>query len=726
MVSLLNRFLPGTPCPLGASWDGRGVNFALFSSGAEKVELCLFSEDRREIQRIPVVENTDEVWHIYLPGLLPGQQYGFRVHGPYEPSRGLRFNANKVLLDPYAREIGAHLRWDDAVFGYTVGHSNQDLSFDSRDDAPFAPLARVTHTAFPWGDDRPPQIPWHKTIIYEAHVKGLTKLHPKIPPELRGTYLGFADDEMIRYFLELGITAVELLPVHYHIDERRLIDQKLSNYWGYNTLGFFAPDFRYALPDCGLTHAEQFQAMVRALHLHGIEVILDVVYNHTAEGNHLGPTLSFRGIDNLSYYRVSPEDPRHYVDFTGTGNTLNMRHPRVLQLIMDSLRYWVTEMHVDGFRFDLASSLAREFFEVDRLSAFFDLIHQDPVLSRVKLIAEPWDLGPGGYQVGNFPVGWAEWNGKYRDCVRRFWKGEGGLVSELATRLAGSSDLYAASGKRPYASINFITCHDGFTLNDLVSYERKHNEANGEENRDGTDANWSWNCGVEGPTEDPAILALRTKQKLNFWLTLLASQGVPMIRAGDELCQSQKGNNNAYCQDNELSWIDWEPTKEKLFFIQLVQKLIWLRRKEPVFQRRHFFQGREIRGSGVRDVVWLGPSGKPMDESEWSAPAVKFLGVRLSGDLTGVVDEFGNPVEGSSMLLLLNASEAPVPFVLPKRRNGLHWELVLDTDKPALSPKPMDPGKEYTLMGHSAALFRGERPAEPLPPGEFLEPISSE
>ncbi len=723
---MFERFLPGNPYPLGASWDGRGVNFALFSEAAEKVELCLFAEDRREIQRIPVTESTGEVWHVYVPGMLPAQLYGYRVHGPYEPSRGQRFNPNKVLLDPYAREIGADLRWDDALFGYPIGHSDQDGALDSRDDGPFVPLARVAHTVFPWGEDRLPQVPWHKTIIYETHLKGITRRHPKIPPELRGTYLGLAHDEMIRYFLELGITTIELLPVHQHVDERVLVERKLSNYWGYNTIAFFAPDSRYAVSNCSLTHTEQFQSMVRSLHIHGIEVILDVVYNHTAEGNHLGPTLSFRGIDNVSYYRLSPEEPRYYVDFTGTGNTLNMRHPRVLQLIMDSLRYWVTEMHVDGFRFDLASSLAREFFEVDRLSAFFDLIHQDPVLSRVKLIAEPWDLGPGGYQVGNFPVGWAEWNGQYRDCIRRFWKGEGGLVSSLATRLAGSSDLYEASGKRPYASINFITCHDGFTLQDLVAYEQKRNEANGEGNRDGTDANWSWNCGIEGPTEDAGVLALRTKQKLNFWLTLLTSQGVPMIRAGDELCHTQQGNNNAYCQDSELSWLDWQPTKEKLFFIQLVQKLIWLRRKEPVFQRRHFFQGREIRGSEVRDVVWLGPSGKPMDESEWSAASVKCLGVRLSGDLTGVVDEFGSPVDGSSMLILFNASEKPIPFVLPRRREGLRWERILDTARPTQSAEPLPSGEAYPLEGHSSVLFRGERPAEPLPPGEFLEPIAGE
>ncbi|MGD9896340.1 MAG: glycogen debranching protein GlgX [Candidatus Methylacidiphilaceae bacterium] len=721
---MFDRFLPGNPYPLGASWDGRGVNFALFSAGAQKVELCLFSEERRETQRIPVSEPTDEVWHIYIPGMLPGQLYGYRIHGPYEPSLGHRFNPNKVLLDPYAKEIGADLRWDDALFGYPIGHPEEDLALDSRDDGSFVPLARVVaHTAFPWGNDRLPQIPWHKTIIYEAHVKGLTKLHPKIPPELRGTFLGLAHDEMIRYFLELGVTAIELLPVHHHVDERALIEGHLTNYWGYNTIAFFAPDSRFAVPHCSLNQTEQFQSMVRSLHLHGIEVILDVVYNHTAEGNHLGPTLSFRGIDNLSYYRLSSEDPRFYVDFTGTGNTLNMRHPRVLQLIMDSLRYWVTEMHVDGFRFDLASSLAREFFEVDRLSAFFDLIHQDPILSRVKLIAEPWDLGPGGYQVGNFPVGWAEWNGQYRDSIRKFWKGEGGMVSSVATRLAGSSDLYEASGKRPYASVNFITCHDGFTLYDLVSYEQKHNEANGEGNRDGTDANWSWNCGVEGPTDDPKILALRTKQKLNFWLTLLTSQGVPMVQAGDEFCRTQAGNNNAYCQDNELSWLNWDLTKEKLFFVQLVQKLIWLRRKEPVFQRRRFFQGRGIRGSEIRDVVWFGPSGNPMTESEWTNPSGKCLGVRLSGDLTDVVDEFGSPVEGSSMLILFNAAEDPVPFVLPKRRESLSWERILDTDKPDSPPERLTGGETYVLAGHTSALFRGERPPEPLPPGEFLEPI---
>ena len=550
------------------------MNFALFSEHASKVELCLFEtpDDTKESDKITLPECTDQVWHGYFPDLEPGQLYGFRVHGPYEPGKGHRFNHNKVILDPYAKAIGRDVKWDDSLFGYRIGDKGEDLSIDDRDSAPFCPLAAVIDTAFTWGDDRPPRTPWHKTLIYELHVKGFTKNHPEVAEELRGTYAGLASEPAINHLLELGVTAVELLPVHYHLNDRHLLDKGLTNYWGYNTLGFFAPHVGYSSKPSPRKSVREFKMMVRALHAAGIEVILDVVYNHTAEGSQMGPTLSWRGADNVSYYRLSPEDRRYYMDFTGTGNTLNMVHPRVLQLIMDSLRYWVLEMHVDGFRFDLASTLARELHDVDKLGAFFDIIHQDPVLSRVKLIAEPWDVGPGGYQVGNFPVLWTEWNGKYRDAVRRFWKGEGGLVSEFATRLTGSSDLYQADGRKAYASINFITCHDGFTLQDLVGYDQKHNEANGEDNKDGANDNNSWNCGAEGPTDDPHIIALREQQKRNLIATLLLSEGVSMICGGDELSHSQNGNNNAYCQDNQLTWMNWEFDERKTQFLEFVKK----------------------------------------------------------------------------------------------------------------------------------------------------------
>jgi len=540
------RIWPGSPYPLGSTWDGAGVNFALFSENAQKVELCLFDhrDATKETARITMPERTDQVFHVYLPDALPGQLYGYRVYGPHEPARGHRFNPNKLVFDPYAKSVGRFTRWADELFGYEIGNPDEDLKLDPRDSAAFAPLGEVVENAFSWGDDRRPRTAWHRTLIYEAHVRGITMRHPKVPEHLRGTYLGMCSDPMIEHLLALGVTAVELMPVHHHVDDRGLVERGLNNYWGYNTLSFFAPDERYSAK-CNIPTVVQFKTMVRNLHRAGIEVILDVVYNHTAEGNHLGPTLSMRGIDNASYYRLVGDNPRYYMDFTGCGNTLNMQNPRVLQLIMDSLRYWVEEMHVDGFRFDLASTLARELYDVDKLGAFFDIIHQDPVISQVKLIAEPWDVGPGGYQVGNFPVGWTEWNGRYRDAVRRFWKGDGDAASELATRLAGSSDLYEHSGRRPYASINFVTCHDGFCLEDLVSYNEKHNEANGEDNRDGHNDNLSWNCGVEGPTDDKAILALRAQQKRNLLATLLLSQGVPMLCGGDELGHTQQGNNNA-------------------------------------------------------------------------------------------------------------------------------------------------------------------------------------
>ena len=649
-----------------------------------------------------MAERTDQVFHLYLPDLLPGQLYGYRVHGPYEPAAGHRFNPAKVVFDPYSKGVGRMTRWGDELFGYRIGAPEQDLVRDDRDSAAFAPLAQVVETAFSWGDDRPLRTPWHKTFIYEAHVKGMTSRHAEVPEALRGTYLGLAAEPVIDHLVDLGVTAIELLPVHHHVDDRLLVERSLTNYWGYSTLSFFAPDQRYAAR-CGLPTALQFKTMVRNLHRAGIEVILDVVYNHTAEGNHLGPTLSMRGVDNAAYYRLSPQDRRYYMDFTGCGNTLNMQSPRVLQLIMDSLRYWAVDMHVDGFRFDLASTLARELYEVDRLGAFFDIIHQDPVLSQLKLIAEPWDVGPGGYQVGNFPVLWTEWNGRYRDSVRRFWKGDGGATSELATRLAGSSDLYEQSGRRPYASINFVTCHDGFSLEDLVSYNHKHNQANGEDNRDGHDDNLSWNCGSEGPTDDAAVLALRERQKRNFIATLLLSQGVPMLRGGDEVGQSQRGNNNAYCQDNEISWLDWQlgPQQEQLLeFVRLVSR-VW--QQHPVLQRRKFFQGRSIRGSGVKDVSWLTASGDEMSDGDWSG-FVRCFGMRLAGDRIDEIDERGQRIEGDTVLVLFNAHHEAVGFTMPRTKPGQRWERLFDTNLPedqgTGAPSP------YPLAPRSLAVFR--------------------
>jgi len=702
------RVWPGRPYPLGATWDGAGVNFALFSEHGTKVELCLFDDvdATTESQRIVLPEQTDQVWHAYLPDVQAEQLYGYRVHGPYDPKQGQRFNPHKVVLDPYAKAIGRDLRWDDALFGYTIGHADTDLTYDTRDNAACAPLAAVVDAAFTWGDDRPPRTPWHRTLIYELHVKGFTKRLPGVPDKLQGTYAGLASEPAIKHLTDLNVTAVEIMPVHHHVDDRHLVEKGLANYWGYNTLGFFAPDLRYASGSTARESVQQFKMMVRALHAAGIEVILDVVYNHTAEGNQLGPTLSMRGIDNASYYRLSPEDPRYYMDFTGCGNTLNMVHPRVLQLIMDSLRYWVQEMHVDGFRFDLASTLARELFEVNRLGAFFDIIHQDPVLSQVKLIAEPWDVGPGGYQVGNFPVLWTEWNGKYRDNVRRFWKGDGATVSEFATRLSGSSDLYRQNGRAPYASINFITCHDGFPLQDLVSYNGKHNEANGESNRDGADDNHSWNCGAEGPTDDPAIRTLRARQKRNPLATLLLSQGVPMLCGGDELSHSQHGNNNTYCQDNELTWLNWELDEEQQAFLAFVRKVTTLWRLQPVFQRRKFFLGRAIRGSDIKDISWFDPSGQEMSDAAWNAGAVQSLGVRLAGDLIGDLDERGEPIKGETLLLLLNAHHEAVIFTLPIAQEQHQWERILDTAQDLAEAKVLEGGEQLRLEGRSLAVLR--------------------
>jgi isoamylase len=695
---------PGKPYPLGSNWDGEGVNFALFSEHAEKVELCLFDPaGRRELHRIPVKEQTDQVWHCYLPEARPGLLYGYRVYGPYDPAKGHRFNHNKLLLDTYAKQIVGDLKWSDSHFGYRIGHRLEDLSFDRRDSAPGMLKSMVVDPAFTWGTDQLLRTPWHKSTIYELHVRGFTIQHPRVPAALRGTYAGLATAPVIDYLLKLGITAIELMPVHYFVDDRQLVAKGLRNYWGYNTIGFFAPMSRYLATGS----ISEFKTMVKTMHSAGIEVILDVVYNHTAEGNQLGPTLSFRGIDNSVYYRTLADNPRYYMDYTGTGNTLNMRHPRVLQLIMDSLRYWVLDMHVDGFRFDLAATLARELHEVDKLGAFLDIIHQDPVLSQVKLIAEPWDLGEGGYQVGKFPVGWAEWNDRYRDVVRSYWKGDGGQIGELAYRITGSSDLYARSGRRPYASINFVTAHDGFTLQDLVSYNQKHNQANGEENRDGTDNNRSWNCGVEGPTDDLAIRALRARQKRNFLATLLLSQGVPMLLGGDALGHTQQGNNNAYCQDNEISWINWEDPNVDKELIAFVRKVIALRKYHPVFRRRHFFQGRAIKGAGVKDILWLRPDGSEMTDEEWNQEHARTLGMFLSGSAVDEMDERGQLLTDESFLLLMNAHHEEVPFTLPSAAWGMLWVSVLDTHCATGGgpDRPFEAAGTYPLQARSMAVL---------------------
>jgi len=695
----------GAPYPRGANWDGVGVNFALFSAHAEKVELCIFDPGgRRELQRIEIREQTDEIWHCYLPEARPGLLYGYRVHGPYRPEEGHRFNASKLLLDPYAKSIVGAPRWGDALYGYTVGSKREDLSCDRRDSAPSMPRCKVIDPAFTWGEDRRPDVPWHEMVIYEAHVRGLTARHPEVPPQLRGTYAGLACAPVIEHLKRLGVTSVELMPVHAIADERRLVDLGLRNYWGYNSIGYFAPESRYSASG----KVNEFKTMVKALHSAGLEVILDVVYNHTAEGNHLGPTLCFRGIDNASYYRLQPDDRRHYADYTGCGNTLNLTHARVLQMIMDSLRYWATEMHVDGFRFDLASALARELHEVDQLGTFFAILRQDPVLNRVKLIAEPWDLGEGGYQVGGFPAGWAEWNDKYRDTMRAYWKGDGGVIGDFAMRLTGSSDLYNRSSRRPYASVNYIAAHDGFTLHDLVAYNDKHNEANGEDNRDGHNHNLSWNSGAEGPTDDAAIRALRERRKRNFLATLLLSQGVPMLLAGDECGRTQRGNNNAYCQDNDISWLDWALDEERARLLAFTRRLIALRRAHPTFRRRDFFQGRPIHGGGVKDIAWFKPDGTEMSDEEWQHDFARCLGVYLSGAGLAETDARGNRVEDDDFLLLFNAHHEPVPFTLPAPGGEARWVPILDTAREDGQPPPsaLKPGEAYALEARSLALLR--------------------
>ncbi|HTZ36981.1 MAG TPA: glycogen debranching protein GlgX [Stellaceae bacterium] len=713
------RVWPGTPYPLGATWDGRGVNFALFSAHAEKVELCLFDRTGHQEQaRIVLPEYTDEVWHGYLPEARPDQLYGYRVHGPYDPPNGMRFNPNKLLIDPYAKALHGQLQWSDVVFGYRVGGPREDLGFDRRDSARYMPKCRVVEPAFTWRDDRAPQVAWEETIVLELHVRGFTMLHPEVNPGQRGTFAAMATPAVIDYLAELGVTAVELLPVHAAVAERHLVQKRLTNYWGYASIGFFAPDPRF-LP--GGTIAE-FKTMVQRLHDAGIEVILDVVYNHTGEGNHLGPTLSFRGIDNLSYYRLA-DDRRYYQDCTGTGNTLNVDHPRVLQLVTDSLRYWAGEMHVDGFRFDLAPTLAREAGEYSQGSAFFDTIRQDPELAGVKLIAEPWDVGPGGYQLGNFPPGWAEWNGQYRDVVRRFWKGDQGLVAEMASRVAGSSDIFGYRGRRPWASINFVTAHDGFTLQDLVSYNDKHNEANGEDNRDGHDANFSWNCGVEGPTEDAGVLGLRDRQKRNFLATLLLSLGVPMLVAGDEFGRTQRGNNNAYCQDNEISWIDWQnhrPEDEAL--LHFVRELIRLRRRHRVFSRPRFFRGEVLSEDGLKDITWLNPAGEETTDEDWRNPVALALGYVLGGAAGEFYTTGGQRDIDDSFLVMMSAYHEDLDFRFPQFGDGrVAWQALIDTAEPSGmvdDDRLYAAGEVYRLRAQSFVLFinRADGKTTPLQP----------
>jgi isoamylase len=671
---------PGRPSPLGATFDGEGTNFAVYARSAEALDLCLYAADDpgREVRRVRLHEKTGHVWHAYLPGIGPGTLYGYRAHGPYEPEKGLRFNPAKVLVDPYARAISGEADLGGPIFAYRQDAPEQDLARDDRDSAAATPKSVVVGNHFEWGDDRRPGTPLHRSVIYEVHVKGFTARHPEVPPELRGTYLGLASPAALDHLVKLGVTAVELLPVHEFLDDPFLEAKGLTNYWGYSTLGFFAPEQRYARGSRG-EQVTEFRQMVKALHAAGIEVILDVVYNHTAEGNHLGPTLSLKGLDNATYYRLVPDSPRHYWDATGCGNSLDTTNPQTVKLVMDSLRYWVEEMHVDGFRFDLAVTLARDPEGFDERARFLTAVHQDPVLERVKLIAEPWDVGPGGYQVGAFPVRWSEWNGKYRDVVRRFWKGDESLQAEMGYRLTGSADLYEAAGRKIYASVNFVTAHDGFTLRDLVSYDHKHNEANGEENRDGTDDNQSWNCGAEGETDDPAVLALRDRQARNILATLLVSQGVPMIAAGDEMGRTQGGNNNAYCQDNEISWLDWNLDDRRRALLGFARRLVRLRLDQPVLQRRRFFSGKQLWDSSVKDLAWFRPDGAEMTEEDWKHPSARSVAFLLGGDSIAGLDEKGQRIVGDTLLVLMNAWHEPVTYVLPEIAWGREWEILLDT-----------------------------------------------
>jgi isoamylase len=734
------RVWPGTAYPLGATWDGSGTNFALFSEVATAVELCLFGAADGQAgnaaaeTRVALTEVDGFVWHCYLPEVGPGQRYGYRVHGPYRPERGQRCNPAKLLLDPYGKAVDGDVRWHESLFSYRMrDHS----ALNTADSAAYMPRNVVIDPDFDWGGDRAPRTPYHETLIYEAHVRGLTLRHPRVPPGLRGTYAGLAHPAVIEHLTRLGVTAVELMPVHQFVSERALADRGLTNYWGYNTIAFLAPHNRYSSATGPAAQVTEFKEMVKALHAAGIEVILDVVYNHTAEADHLGPTLSFRGIDNAAYYRLRSDQPQYYVDYTGCGNSLNARHPHALQLIMDSLRYWIMEMHADGFRFDLASALARELHDVDRLSAFFDLVQQDPVVSQVKLIAEPWDVGEGGYQVGKFPPLWTEWNGKYRDTVRDLWRGNSAALPEFASRLTGSSDLYETSGRRPVASVNFVTCHDGFSLRDLVSYDRKHNEANGEDGRDGTDDNRSWNCGAEGPVDDPAINELRARQVRNFLVTLFCSQGIPMMAAGDEMGRTQQGNNNAYCQDNDLSWVDWEGGAKHADLLEFACALSALRRRHPVFRRRRFFSGLSATapgpgaGGGMQDLVWLTPSGHEMTGGDWDTYYARSLGVFLNGSAISEPGPHGETVRDDDFLLFVNAHSEPVTFVLPGARFAAEWEILVDTSAAAdgaASPPAQDgaarrvrpgdrvsAGSRIRAGGRAMLVLRGDRPAGSVP-----------
>ncbi len=701
------RVWPGRPYPLGATWDGQGVNFALFSGHAQRVELCLFNaKGTRETARVRLPEYTAEVWHGYLPDARPGQVYAYRVWGVHDPARGHRFNHHKLLLDPYARELVGAVDWGDSLFGYRFHARVPDLSLSTRDNARRMPKCRVVESDFDWGDDAPPRHAWHDTVIYEAHVRGLTKLHPDVPAKQRGTVAGLAHPAVIDHLLGLGVTAIELLPVHAFLQDRHLVDKGLANYWGYNTMAFFAPEPRYLATG----RLDEFRAFVKAYHEAGLEVILDVVYNHTAEGNQLGPTLSFRGIDNHAYYRLVPGNERYYMDFTGCGNAFNLHHPRVLQLVMDSLRYWVEEMHVDGFRFDLATTLAREADGAfDHHGGFLDAIRQDPVLSHVKLIAEPWDVGDGGYRLGGFPPDWAEWNDRYRTTARRFWRGDDGQVADLATRLTGSSDVFETHGRRPWASVNFVTAHDGFTLADLVAYERKHNQANGEDNRDGTDHNDSWNCGVEGPTDDPEIQRLRLKQRRNLLATLMLSQGLPMLLAGDEFGRTQVGNNNAYCQDNETGWVDWSAIDEaEAGFLEFVRGVIRLRHDHIVFHRNRFFHAQWITGTHIQDIVWLQPDGSEMTKAEWEDESLHALGFLIRGEAGEYhLTETGEPQPDDSFLVILNAAEKPVPWHLPPLSVGSGWQRLMDTDTDdgLGSGETYDDGDVYDVQPQSFVLL---------------------
>ncbi|MBL4675149.1 MAG: glycogen debranching protein GlgX [Mucilaginibacter sp.] len=701
----MSKIYPGRPYPLGATWDGKGVNFALYADNATGVELCLFNGKQPE-KRIKLSERTHQIWHCYLPDVKPGQFYGYRVDGPYDPQNGYRFNVNKLLMDPYAKSLSGRIDWHDSIFAYEIGNPDEDMSFSTTDSAPFMPKSVVIDSTFDWGDDKFPRIPYHQSIIYEMHVKGFTQMHPDIPDEIKGTYAAIGHPACIKYLHELGVTAIELMPIHHFVNDRHLLEKGLTNYWGYNTIGFFAPDIKYAGSVPCHEQVQEFKEMVKALHEAGIEVILDVVYNHTGEGNQMGPTLSLKGIDNASYYRLVDDNKRYYNDYTGTGNTLNAMLPNVLRYIMDSLRYWIVEMHVDGFRFDLAATLARELHDVNKLSGFFEIIYQDPIISQAKLIAEPWDIGEGGYQVGNFPPGWTEWNGKFRDCIRDYWIGADSMLGEFGQRFTGSPDLYQDDNRRPTASINFITAHDGFTLNDLVSYNEKHNEANGENNNDGESHNRSWNCGTEGPTDDTEINKLRDKQKRNLLATLFLSQGVPMLVAGDEFGRTQNGNNNAYCQDNEISWLNWAKADKQL--LEFTKRLIQIRKDHPAFRRRRWFQGRPVKGKGLEDIAWFLPEGNEMEEENWNHDFARSLGIFLNGHGLHSVDNTGDPVTDDNFYVIFNAHHDQLEYHIPDVLVSKSWEIILDTSNDEITAQPLAKKEVINVEGRSVVVLRNK------------------